>query len=107
MVKYAAAGLNFKVGRSPIISESHKTAKQKVQRLHVAKIGAYVPVDSRQTDTPKLHQTSNKLLTKQIRIMKYIVAYLRTCLERKCNSRLHVVSGTVGRSGHCDRLKIQ
>jgi len=78
------------VGRNQIISERHKTAKQKVQRLHVAKIGAYVPVGRRQADTPKLHRTSNKLLTKQIRIMKYKVAYLRTCLERKCNSRSHV-----------------
>ena len=73
----------------------------------MAKIGAYVPVDSRQTDTPKLHKTSNKLLTKQIRIMKYEVSYLRTCLERKWDSRSHVVSSTVGRTGHCDQLKIQ
>jgi hypothetical protein len=47
MVKYAAASFNIKVGRNPIINESHKTAKQKVERLHVAKICAYVPVDRR------------------------------------------------------------
>jgi hypothetical protein len=107
MAKYAAAGLNLKVGRNPIISERHKTAKQKVQRLHVVKIGANMPVNRRQTDTANLHKTSNKLLTKQIRIMKYKVAYLRTCLGQKSNWPLHVVSSTVGRTGHCDRLKIQ
>jgi len=87
MVKYAAAGFNFnfKVGRASIVSESHKTAKQKVQRLHVAKIGAYLPEARRQTDTHNLHKTSNKLMTKQIRIMKYKFAYLCTSLERKWN----------------------
>ena len=40
----------LKAEKPLIISERHKTAKQKVQRLHVAKIGAYVPVDKRQTD---------------------------------------------------------
>jgi hypothetical protein len=65
MVKYAAAGLNLKVERNLIISERHKTAKQKVQSLHVAKIGAYLPVDGRQagrhTQVEQNHQqTSDK-----------------------------------------------
>jgi hypothetical protein len=90
MVKYAAAGLNLNVGRNQIISEGHKTAKQKVQGLHVAKTGTYLPVDRSQADIPKLHNTSNKLLTKQTRIMKYKVSYLGTCLQRKWNSRSHL-----------------
>jgi hypothetical protein len=108
MVKYAAAGLNLKVKRNPIISERHKTAKRKVRRLHVAKIGADVLVDRIQTDKLKLHKTSNnKLLTTQIRTMKYKVAYLRTCLEQKLNSRSHVGISTLGRNGHCEQLQIQ
>jgi len=95
------------MGRNPIVSESRKTAKRKVQRLHVVKIGAYVRVDRRQTDTPKLHKTSNKLPPNRIRIIKYKVAYLRTSLEGKWNWRLPVVSSAVGRTVHCDRLKIQ
>lgn len=73
----------------------------------MAKIGAYVPADRRQTDTTKLHKTINKLLTKQIRIMQYKVSYLRACLERKWNWRSHVASSTFGRNGHCGWPEMQ